>query len=110
MVQSSVGLETSEERRNASDAPVVVIEHVSLAFDDKVILKDVSFTVRAGHTKIILGASGAGKSITLKIILGLLKSDAGAVSINGERVDQLTEEEMMRVRANLGMVFQEGAL
>ena len=92
------------------DEPVVAFEHVSLAFDDKVILKDVSFTLNSGHTKIILGASGAGKSITLKIIMGLLKPDAGAVWVNGQRVDQLTEEAMMAVRADLGMVFQEGAL
>ena len=88
----------------------MAFEHVSLAFDDKVILKDVSFTLNSGHTKIILGASGAGKSITLKIILGLLKPDAGAVWVNGHRVDQLTEDAMMAVRADLGMVFQEGAL
>jgi phospholipid/cholesterol/gamma-HCH transport system ATP-binding protein len=92
------------------DAPVVVFDHVSLSFDDKVILKDVSFELCAGHTKIILGASGAGKSITLKILLGLLKPDGGAVWVNGKRVDQLAEDEMMVVRADLGMVFQEGAL
>jgi len=92
------------------DAPVVVCEHLSLAFDDKVILKDVSFTVPSGHTKVILGASGAGKSLTLKILLGLLKPDAGEVWVKGERVDQLSERDMMAVRANIGMVFQEGAL
>jgi len=93
-----------------SDEPVVVFEHVSLAFDEKVILKDVSFTLLAGHTKIILGASGAGKSVTLKILLGLLKPDRGKVWVNGRRVDTLTEAQMMDVRADLGMVFQEGAL
>lgn len=92
------------------ETPVVVFDHVSLAFDEKVILKDVSFTLHHGHTLIILGASGAGKSITLKIILGLLRADGGAVWVDGQRVDQLTEEKMMAVRANLGMVFQEGAL
>jgi phospholipid/cholesterol/gamma-HCH transport system ATP-binding protein len=91
-------------------APMIVLDRVLLAFDDKVILKDVSFTLISGHTKIILGASGAGKSLTLKIILGLIKADGGAVWVNGERVDELTEEEMMGVRANVGMVFQEGAL
>jgi phospholipid/cholesterol/gamma-HCH transport system ATP-binding protein len=92
------------------DAAVVVFDHVSLAFDEKVILKDVSFTLCEGHTKIILGASGAGKSITLKILLGLLKPDAGAVYVKGQRVDTLSEDEMMVVRGDLGMVFQEGAL
>ena len=109
--------EKSRERSSAAQdvldapgAPVVVFDHVSLAFDEKVILKDVSFTLISGHTKIILGASGAGKSVTLKIILGLLAADGGVVWVNGERVDQLAEEDMMKVRADLGMVFQEGAL
>jgi phospholipid/cholesterol/gamma-HCH transport system ATP-binding protein len=99
-----------EEARNQPDAPVVVFEHVSLAFDEKVVLKDVSFELAEGHTKIILGASGAGKSMTLKILLGLIKADGGAVWVNGRRVDQLPEHEMMGVRADIGMVFQEGAL
>ena len=89
---------------------VVVFEHVKLAFDEKVVLEDVSFTLRRGHTKIILGASGSGKSTALKIITGLLKPDAGAVWVNGRRVDQLTEREMMAVREDMGLIFQEGAL
>lgn len=91
-------------------APVIVFDHVQLAFDDKVVLKDVSFTLIKGHTKIILGASGSGKSTALKIIVGLLKADAGVVWVNGQRVDQLAEEDLMAVRADLGMIFQEGAL
>ncbi|MCM3880769.1 MAG: ATP-binding cassette domain-containing protein [Vicinamibacterales bacterium] len=92
------------------DPEVLVFNHVSLAFDDTVVLRDVSFTLRRGHTKVILGASGAGKSISLKLILGLLKPDGGEIWVNGERIDQMTEEQMMNVRADLGMVFQEGAL
>jgi phospholipid/cholesterol/gamma-HCH transport system ATP-binding protein len=91
-------------------APVIVFDKVQLAFDDKVVLKDLSFTLIKGHTKIILGASGSGKSTALKIIVGLLKADAGVVWVNGQRVDQLSEREMMSVRADLGMIFQEGAL
>ena len=56
--------------------PIVVFDKVRLAFDDKVILRDVSFTLQTGHTKIFLGASGAGKSTILRLILGLLKPDA----------------------------------
>ena len=59
--------------RHGSGAPVIVFEHVQLAFDEKVVLRDISFTLIKGHTKIILGASGSGKSITLKIITGLLR-------------------------------------
>src|SRR5579862_3976395 len=90
--------------------PVVSLEHVKLAFDEKVVLEDMTFTLGKGRTKIILGASGSGKSITLKIITGLLRPDSGAVSVNGHRVDQLSERELMTVRGDLGMIFQEGAL
>jgi phospholipid/cholesterol/gamma-HCH transport system ATP-binding protein len=91
-------------------APVVVFDHVRLAFDEKVVLEDIGFTLVTGHTKIILGASGSGKSTILKIITGLLRADSGVVWMNGERVDQLSEAEMMAVRNDLGMIFQEGAL
>lgn len=91
-------------------SPILVFDKVSLAFDDKVILKNISFTVITGHTKIILGASGSGKSTILKLIVGLLRPDEGVIWVNGERVDQMTELQLMKVRADLGMVFQEGAL
>jgi phospholipid/cholesterol/gamma-HCH transport system ATP-binding protein len=92
------------------EAPDVELRHVSLAFDDKVVLKDVSFSLLSGHTKLILGASGSGKSTILKLILGLLKPDAGEVLVHGERVDQMDEPALLRMRGDLGMVFQEGAL
>jgi phospholipid/cholesterol/gamma-HCH transport system ATP-binding protein len=109
-VDTSEGPQTAEQILSEPGAPVIMLDHVSLAFDDKVILKDVSFTLISGHTKILLGASGAGKSLTLKIIVGLMRADRGAVWVNGERVDQLTEEDLMPMRADVGMVFQEGAL
>jgi phospholipid/cholesterol/gamma-HCH transport system ATP-binding protein len=90
--------------------PIVVFDHVRLAFDEKVILSDVSFTLKTGHTKIFLGASGAGKSTILRLILGLLKPDDGQIFVNGEQIDAMSEDELMAVRADLGMVFQEGAL
>lgn len=90
--------------------PAVAFENVSLAFDDKVILKEISFELLPGHMKIVLGASGSGKSTMLRLILGLLKPDAGRIWVNGTRVDELSEPELMPVRADLGMVFQEGAL
>ena len=91
-------------------APVAVFDHVKLAFDDKVVLKDVSFTLIKGHTKIILGASGSGKSVSLKILAGLLKADAGVAWVNGHPIGQLSERELMAVRDDMGMIFQEGAL
>ena len=94
----------------AFGGPIVVFDQVNLAFDDKVILRDVSFTLLTGHTKIFLGASGAGKSTILRLMLGLLTPDAGRIFVNGEQIDGMREDDLMRVRADLGMVFQEGAL
>src|SRR5687768_17319621 len=91
-------------------APVVLFDKVWLQFDDKVILRDVTFSVRSGHTKIFLGASGAGKSTILKLTLGLLRPDQGTVWVLGHRVDAMTETQLMGVRHHMGMVFQEGAL
>lgn len=117
MAVDKVGLRLGEATATAGmteaavdDKPVVVFDHVRLAFDDNVVLEDVSFTVKSGGTKIILGASGSGKSTILKIITGLLRVDAGRVAVNGRRIDRMTEQDMMEVRADLGMIFQEGAL
>jgi phospholipid/cholesterol/gamma-HCH transport system ATP-binding protein len=83
---------------------------VHLSFDDKKVLDGVSFTVRRGETKLILGRSGGGKSTTVRLILGLLKPDSGRILIDGEDITDYTEEQMMEVRKKIGMVFQEGAL
>src|SRR5262245_50315675 len=88
----------------------IALQHVSLAFDDKVVLKDVSFELLPGRTKVILGGSGSGKSTILKLILGLLKPDGGTIVVNGKRVDTMSELELMTIRGHIGMVFQEGEL
>jgi phospholipid/cholesterol/gamma-HCH transport system ATP-binding protein len=90
--------------------PAVVFEQVSLAFDDVVVLRDVSFQMHAQRLTILLGASGSGKSIVLKLILGLLAPDAGVIRVNGQRIDTMTEPELMGVRGDIGMLFQESAL
>jgi phospholipid/cholesterol/gamma-HCH transport system ATP-binding protein len=110
MTQDPASTSVTLEEALGPGSPIVVFDKVHLAFDDKVILRGVSFTLIKGQTKIILGASGAGKSTILKLIVGLLKPDAGIIWVNGERIDQMSEDELMRVRRDLGMVFQEGAL
>jgi len=109
MTRAEMALE--RQRTTATgETPAVAFEEVSLAFDENVILDRVSFTLLPGRMKIILGASGAGKSTILRLILGLLRPDAGRIDIEGQRVDNMSETDLMDVRANLGMVFQEGAL
>src|SRR5215204_1234968 len=90
--------------------PAIEFRNVTLAFDDRVILNNLTFKVMKGETKIILGGSGGGKSTIIKIVLGLLKPDAGQVFVDGEDITNYGEEQMMGVRKNIGMVFQEGAL
>ena len=93
-----------------ADVPAITFENVSLAFDDNVVLHDVSFSVRPGSTLFLLGASGSGKSVVLKLILGLLRPDSGVIRVRGERVDNMSEQEMLKVRGDIGMLFQETAL
>src|SRR3989440_7681248 len=90
--------------------PAIEFRDVTLSFDDRVVLDRMSFKVRKGETKIILGGSGGGKSTTIKLILGLLKPDEGRILVDGEDITDYSEVQMMSVRKNIGMVFQEGAL
>src|SRR5215210_1396374 len=90
--------------------PAIEFRNVHLAFGDRKVLNGLSFKVLKGETKIILGGSGCGKSTTIKLVLGLLKPDAGQVLVDGEDITNYTELEMMSVRKKIGMVFQEGAL
>src|SRR5215208_1677339 len=106
MAQSSDVLSPHER----TDVPVVVFDRVSLAFDENEVLRDLSFSVGAGRLAILLGASGAGKSVILKLALGLLTPDAGIIRINGVRIDTMTETRLMTVRGDIGMLFQESAL
>ncbi len=90
--------------------PAVVFDTVSFAFDDQVVLHEISFTVPRGSMVILLGESGSGKSVVLKLILGLLRPDAGTILVDGHRVDLMSERELLRLRGNIGMLFQETAL
>jgi phospholipid/cholesterol/gamma-HCH transport system ATP-binding protein len=91
-------------------APAVVFDNVSFAFDDHVVLQNVSFTVATGSMVMLLGASGSGKSVALKLVLGLLRPDAGTILVNGQRVDRMSEHDLLRLRGDIGMLFQESAL
>jgi len=105
---------TAQTRRPAPDdeaaAPAVVFDDVWFTFDDNVVLRGISFSVPRQSMKILLGASGSGKSVVLKLILGLLRPDAGTIHVNGQRIDEMHEHDLLRVRADIGMLFQESAL
>lgn len=90
--------------------PAIEFRNVTMIFDDRKILNDLSFKVMKGETKIILGGSGCGKSTTIKLVLGLLKPDSGQILVEGEDITDYSEVQMMRVRKKIGMIFQEGAL
>jgi len=94
----------------AADLPAVVVDRVSFAFDDHVVLKDVSFTLPKGSMTILLGSSGSGKSVLLKLILGLLRPDSGTITVSGHRIDAMPERELLGIRGDIGMLFQETAL
>lgn len=90
--------------------PAIEFRNVTMIFDGRNILNDLSFKVMKGETKIILGGSGSGKSTTIKLVLGLLKPDSGQILVDGEDITNYGEAEMMKVRKKIGMIFQEGAL
>jgi phospholipid/cholesterol/gamma-HCH transport system ATP-binding protein len=89
---------------------MIEFKSVHKQFDDEVVLKDVSFTIQRGETKIILGASGSGKSTILKLILGLIRPDSGLIIVGGKDITKMKEREFASIRQEIGMVFQEGAL
>ena len=90
--------------------PVIELREVSLAFDEKQVLSNISFRIDLGETLFLLGVAGSGKSVLLKLILGLVKPDSGQVLVQGRDLTPLTEEELDQIRRRMGIVFQEGAL
>ena len=86
------------------------LENVTLCYDHHEVVREANLSVRPGETKVILGPSGVGKSTILKAILGLLKPSHGKIWIQGKEITHLPEREMLKVRLQMAMVFQNGAL
>lgn len=89
--------------------PVIRFQDVSIAFDHPV-LEGISFELPRGETKILMGVAGTGKTLTLKLALGLLRPDAGRITVLGHEITNMRERELFAVRREIGMVFQESAL
>ncbi len=110
VVRRAIRRELATDRPSSeTTAPVIVIDHVSLAFETPV-LEDVTLDACQGETIVVVGESGTGKSTLLKLILRLLRPDAGRVLVEGRDLGELTFEEALKIRQRMGMVFQGAAL
>jgi phospholipid/cholesterol/gamma-HCH transport system ATP-binding protein len=103
----------SENQTATTVAPsgfAIEFENVSIAFDDKVVLQNISFRLAHGETKAVFGVAGSGKSTMLKLAMGLLRPDSGRIYVLGEEITHMTEQELFELRRRVGIVFQESAL
>jgi phospholipid/cholesterol/gamma-HCH transport system ATP-binding protein len=90
--------------------PAIEVRDVALSFDTKHVLDGISFALGAGETLILLGVTGSGKSVLLKLMVGLMKPDSGEILIEGQDIVPLGESSLRPLRLKMGIVFQEGAL
>lgn len=90
--------------------PIIAFSHVYISFDGRPVLEDVSFSVNRGQTLCILGRSGVGKSVALRLLMGFLKPDSGSIRVDGQEITELDEEGLQAIRERVTMVFQNGAL
>src|SRR6185437_13360448 len=82
---------------SASAGPIIEFKHVSIAFGDRSVLDDISFTVHRGETLCILGRSGVGKSVTLRLLMGFLEADAGSICVEGEEIRGMSEKNLQAI-------------
>lgn len=101
---------TPQPAGGAPDELAVVFEDVSIGFERKPVLENISFKVRHGEMRILLGPAGVGKSVLLKLVNGLLRPDSGRIFVFGKEITAMKEEDLFELRGSIGTVFQEGAL
>ena len=99
-----------EEKSIDTVHKAIIFEDVSISFEDSPVLDGVSFELRRGETKVVLGVAGSGKSTILKLCLGLLQPDHGHIYVLGHDITTMSEEELFDLRSKVGIVFQESAL
>lgn len=111
-MMSEAPLASSQDRDNfvVPGQPLISFRDIRIGFDDAEILRGVSFDVWPGETKILLGATGSGKTLLLKMAAGLVRPDSGSVVVMGNDLGEMPEKELLDFRRRLGFVFQEGAL
>lgn len=107
----TVAVQATMNANTTSQPPAIEFRNVNLSFDDRRVLNDINFTLEQGQLIILTGISGSGKSVLLRLAIGLLKPDSGEIFINGQPIQGLDEPELIAVRGGLmGMVFQEDSL
>jgi len=107
---TAVKNELTPENNIIKGAPVIVIEHLYKKFGKNIVLKDFNLTVLQEENVVVMGKSGAGKSVLIKCIIGLLKPDSGKILVFGDNVPDLSTDELERVRTKIGFLFQANAL
>jgi phospholipid/cholesterol/gamma-HCH transport system ATP-binding protein len=107
---AEVALSNPVPESPADTLPVVVFKDVSIAFEGPDVLREISFSVAPGETRILLGPAGVGKSVLLKLINGLMRPDQGSIQLFGQEIATMSEDQLFPLRTRIGMVFQEGAL
>jgi phospholipid/cholesterol/gamma-HCH transport system ATP-binding protein len=110
MSAPTVPLDCVSTTLKEDSAPAIVFEDVALAFEENAVLRGVSFRLSRGETKAVFGVAGSGKSLILKLALGLIKPDAGRIIVLGQDITQMREKDLFELRGKIGMVFQESAL
>lgn len=105
-----MSLSDRDPEPDAAAEPMVAFSHVSISFDGRAVLEDLSFSVDRGQTLCILGRSGVGKSVALRLLMGFLAPDSGSIRVEGREIAGVGEEEMRAIRKRVTMVFQNGAL
>ena len=105
-----MGCEQPAEADSSPPEPIIAFSHVGISFDGRAVLEDLSFQMNRGQTLCILGRSGVGKSVALRMLMGFLKPDEGSILIEGQEITTLSEEGLRAIRKRVTMVFQNGAL
>jgi len=89
---------------------MIRVSHLTKSFNDQLILSDINLNIEKGEIVVLLGESGAGKSVLLKHLIGLLQPNDGSIWINNKEITRLKENELLKIRKDIGYLFQEGAL
>src|SRR5271169_2562650 len=110
MSAPTMPLDSAAVTTKDDSALAIVFEDVALSFAENTVLRGVSFRLARGETKALFGVAGSGKSLILKMVLGLIRPDSGRIVVLGEDVTQMREEDLFTLRGKIGMVFQESAL